>query len=821
MSDAHSNHENVLSHQVYRAGSVFDDPVAFAGVTEGNKNYTVEGNKPLNTQILNEQYAFINENLSILPPAVGPDDRSRTPDEIKSYLNPAGVQHMISLINEIFLLKHDKYVDQVWTDGIYYTGHSENFGTVMLMDIMPKEDKNDPYPDEVINHFQLYADALCDWHISGHNRSDTNQDTDIMGDHHHGKITSATKNLNHPIQNPAEDLLNDTYERTEDIQSNLGDVESIPTMDPDADNLMLVTNQETRTNVKNGPYMSRTARSVDGFSRILQDGSIGRSWLMNSRDKLKYFNQLTLRMNYKEGMDSSQLKEPQTQARIIDIPVHTRDLENMHPTHPNSHGSTDMDDTNFDFYLPYADEKNGEPYTGVENREQFSVDDYYTKKNDFNYFWNHYNNKIKYIDYDRNQLWTAVNRLRNTGHFLGFVYEYSQSRDTTVPNNTPMYDGENHTNNFPDYGLTGQKETQGSDQVPAYSVTMSNLRNILDGHPEKITRENPGVTTWEKLRKILSCDGNRVVFDNDFFIVQHNNDSDTFESYSREDGTFKQDEFNESPYVRIDYDYAHEYGSVRDYLNRYYAPGTNAVTIPDEAVMQNQITNRVGSMDPDKGEIRIRQTKPWEDTKSQMGDFYTYKARVYRVMNMDPTQYKKDGNDGMPGDTPLYIYPDTYIDQMGRVFCDPQQPLGRGRIKTLELEDQAVTLEKLSLDLQYMMRNQPRLWVFYANNANPPCGPVTKEHTRPGEWPDAQEGFPGIFDYRSPGNNPLYTTPMTKGGTAEGRSGVNVAFNAYTRVLWICCENYSPTKQSGNTQMGDLANRGVGTWICCAGVVYP
>ncbi len=135
------------------------------------------------------------------------------------------------------------------------------------------------------------------------------------------------------------------------------------------DNLWLVVNENTRTTVKMNEYMSRTARTIDQFARFLQDGKHGRTWVLDSRDHVRYYNQLTLRMDYKPGMDTTQFKEPQTVARIIDIPVHTRDLENIHPTIPNSHGSKDKDDTNFDFYLPYADERNGEKYLGVENRE--------------------------------------------------------------------------------------------------------------------------------------------------------------------------------------------------------------------------------------------------------------------------------------------------------------------------------------------------------------------------------------------------------------------------------------------------------------------
>lgn len=823
MPSSDLNRQDVLNAQIYRSGHIFDDRVFFSGVTGGNKNVIPEDNRPI-TSILNEIYDYINEDLSVLPTPAGPDDLSRTPMEIKSYLDPAGMKHLASLINEVFLLKNDKLVDQLWYDGIYYTGHSENFGTVMLMDIMPKEDKNDPYPDDVINHFQFYGDAVCDWHIMAHNYTDTEMGMDLIADHHHGKISSVTTDFAHPILDIWPYLLNDKYEKTEDIQSNLGDPETVATMDPDKDNLYLVVNQDVRTTVKTGQYMSRTARTVDGFARILQDGKHGRSWLLDTREDIRYYNQLTLRMNYKPGMDSTQLKEPQTIARIIDIPVHMRDLESMHPTNPNSHGSVDMDDTNFDFYLPYADERDGSKYLGVEDRQDASVDDYYCKKNDFNWFWNHYINKMKYIDYDRNQLWTSINRLRNSGNFLGYVYEYSQSRDSsTAPTNTPGYPSAGpHTNNFPDYGLTGQRETRGSSSVPAYSVTMSNLRAILDGHPTKITRENPGRTTWSKLRQILSCDENRVVFDNDFFIVQHNNDADTFEPYTREDGSFKQSMFSESPYIRLDYDYIISvYGSVANYLNRYYWQGTSLSSRPAVANLQNMITNRVGSEDRLHGNLSIRQTKPWEDQYSQMGDFYTYKARVYRVMNMDPNQYRKDGNDGMPGDIPILIYPDTYLDQMGRVFCDPQQPLGRGRIKTLEIEDNAVTMEKLDLWLQYFIRNSARWWVFYANNAKPPCADVLPENANPAVWPDAQEGFPGIYDYRTPGSNPLYTSPTTQGGSLNGRSGCNVAFNAYTRVLWVCCTNYSPTKVSGNRQEGFLANRAFGFWLPASGCIYP
>lgn len=823
MQSPSSNKTNIINDQIYKSGNIFNDRVAFAGVTAGNKNYVPEDNRPI-TSILNEIYDYINEDLSVLPNPAGPDVLSRTPNEIKTYLNPAGLKHLASLMNEVFLLKNDKLVDQIWHDGIYYTGHMENFGTVVLMDVMPKEDKNNPFPDEVINHFQFYGDALADWHISSHNRSDTNQDTDIIGDHHHGKISYITQNINLPIIIHDPYLLNDEYERTEDIQSNLGDQETIATMDPDKDNIKLVVNQSIRTAVKNGPYMSRTARTSGEYSRYLMDGKHGRSWILDSREHIKYYNQLTLRMNYKPGMDSSQIKEPQTAARIIDIPVHTRDFENMHPTHPNSHGSKDKDDTNLDFYLPYSDERDGSKYLGVENRESANVDDYYCKKNDFNWFWNHYNNKMKYIDYDRNQLWTAINRLRNSGHFLGYVYEYSQSRDnTTKPTNTPNYTSSgNHTNNFPDYPLTGQRETMGSNSVPQYSATESNLRAILDGHPNKITRENPGVTTWSKLRSILSCDEYRAVFDNDYFIVQHNNDADTFEPYSRNDGSFKQDMFNESTNVRLDYDYIISvYGSLDAYLTRYYGHGTSYNKRPLTSQLQNVITNRIGSENRLGGDINIRQTKQWEDQYSQMGDFYTYKARVYRIMNMDPNQYRKDGNDGRPGDIPIYIYPDTYLDQMGRVFCDPQQPLGRGRIKTLEIEDNSITMEKLDLWLQYFIRQAVRPWVFYANNAKPPCADVSFPNSNSNNWPDAQENFPGIYDYRTPGTNPLYTTPTTQGGSVNGRSGCNVAFNAYTRTLWICVTDYSPTKTSGNTQFGHLANMGAGSWICVSGTIFP
>ena len=815
------NRQGILDQQIYKPGDIFNDRVAFTG-SIGNKNIVPEDNRPI-TAILNEIYAYINEDLSVLPNPAGPDVLSRTPNQIKSYLNPAGLKHLTSLMNEVFLLKIDKRLDQLWHDGIYYTGHMENYGTVMLMDIMPKEDENNPFPDSVINHFQFYADALQDWHISAHNRSDTGQDTDIIGDHHHGKISFLTTDVEHPIIKSWEYLLNDVYERTEDIQSNLGDPETVATMDPDSDNLYLVVNQAVRTTVKQAQYMSRTARTIDQFARILQDGKHGRSWLLDSRENIRYYNQLTLRMDYKPGMDTSQLKEPQTIARIIDIPVHTRDLENIHPTIPSSHGSKDKDDTNFDFYLPYSDERDGSKYLGVENREEASVDDYYCKKNDFNWFWNHYNNKMKYIDYDRNQLWTAINRLRNTGTFLGYVYEYSQSRDsTTAPTNTPGYSGNGHTNNFPDFGLTGQRETRGSSSVPAYSTTLSNLRAILEGHPNRITRENPGRTTWQKLRQILSCDEHRVVFDNDFFIVQHNNDADTFEPYSRTTGAFNQSMFSETNNVRLDYDYIISvYGSLANYLNRYYWQGTPQGSRPPTSSLQNVITNRVGSESRQNGTIQIRQTKPWEDTKSQMGDFYTYKARVYRVMNMDPNQYRKDGNDGRPGDIPILIYPDTYLDQMGRVFCDPQQPLGRGRIKTLEIEDNAVTMEKLDLWLQYFIRQSWRPWIFYANNAFPPCGDVSPANANPSTWPNAQEGFPGIYDYRTPGNNPLYTSPTTQGGVLNGRSGCNIAFNAYTRVIWICVTDYTPTKVNGNTQFGALANRGFGTWVPSSGTIYP
>src|SRR5699024_4744948 len=138
------------------------------------------------------------------------------------------------------------------------------------------------------------------------NRTDTNMDTDIIGDHH-GKLSSVTKDLNVPIVVQSS-LLNDYYERTEDIQSNYGDPENISTMDPDPDNIKLVENTKDTTTVKLSKYMSRVVRTVDGYARILQDGKHGRSWLLDTRDHVKYYNQLTLRMNYKPGMDSSQLK---------------------------------------------------------------------------------------------------------------------------------------------------------------------------------------------------------------------------------------------------------------------------------------------------------------------------------------------------------------------------------------------------------------------------------------------------------------------------------------------------------------------------------
>ena len=164
--------------------------------------------------------------------------------------------------------------------------------------------------------------------------------------------------------------------------------------------------------------------------------------------------------------------------------------------------------------------------------------------------------------------------------------------------------------------------------------------------------------------------------------------------------------FNESNYVRLDYEYAiANYGSVENYINTYYAAGSGTAK-PSTSQLQNVITNRYGSTDPAQGNISIRQTKQWEDTLSQMGDFYTYKARVYRIMNLDENQYRKDGNDGRPGDIRIAIYPDTYLDQTGRIFCDPNQPLGRGRIKTLEIEDNAVTFEKLEISLQYLFRQQ-------------------------------------------------------------------------------------------------------------------
>lgn len=814
---------DIIQDQLFKSGDIFGDRVVLSS-SYWNKNIIPEDNRPI-TSILNEVYDYINESLSVLPNPIGPDILSRTPNEIKSYLNPAGLKHVFSLMNEVFLLKNDKYVDQLWSDGIYYTGHVENYGTVFVVDIMPKEDKNDPYPDEVINHFQIYCDAVMDWHISAHNRSDTQMDTDIIGDHQHGKISSLTTRVDHPILNPDEYLMHDEYERTEDIQSNLGDVESVSTMDPDPDNLYLVNNTTVRTSVKNGLYMMRLSRSIDQYAKFLQDGLIGRTWLLDSHDEVRYYNQLTLRMNYREGMDRSQFKEPQTAARIIDIPVHTRDLENIHPTNPSSHGSEEMDDTNFGFYLPYADERDGSKYLGVEDREQASVDDYYAKKNDFNWMWNHTLNKMKYIDYDRNQLWTSINRLRNTGNFLGYVYEYAQSAQSD-PNNVPGYTTPgDHSNNFPDMVLSGQHETQGSDSVPPYSTTMSNLREILEGHPDHLTREHPGRTTWGQLRKILSCDQYRTVFDNDFFIVQHNNDSLTLEPYTRDTGRFKQEMFQTPTHIRIDYDQIiSTYGDISAYLNQYLYPGVksgNGQHSFDPQTLQNVITNRTGSINPQTGPLQINQTKPLEDQHSQQADFYTTKSRVYRIMNLDPHQYRKDGNDGTPDDIPLLIYPDTYLDQAGRFFCDPNQPLGRGRIKTLELEDYSVTFEKLDISLQYMLRQQVRLWVFYADNPYPPCGPVSELNANPTTWPNAQEGFPGIYDYRTPGNNPYYTTPTTQGGVPAGRTGCNVAFNAYCRTLWLCCSEYSPTKTSGNTQFGYLADRGFGSWLPAAGTIYP
>lgn len=837
---SNENRFDILNEQIYKAGNIFNDRVAFSGVTGGNKNTIPEDNRPI-TAILNEIYDYINEDLSVLPNPAGPDHLSRTPNEIKSYLNPAGLKHNVSLINEIFLLKTDKRVDQLWYDGIYYTGHLDNYGTVMLMDIQPKQDLNNPFPDDIINHFQLYAEAMMNWHISAHNRLDTNQDTDVIGDSHHGKISYLTKDINKPIINkwPRGDMLNDDYERTEDIQSNLGDVETLSTMDPDIDNLYLVVNHSKRTTVKLNEYMSRTARTIDQFARFLQDGKHGRSWILDSRDDIRYYNQLTIRMDWKTGMPTSQFKEPQTVARIIDIPVHTRDLENIHPTNPNSHGSKDKDDTNFDFYLPYANERDGSKYIGVENRETASVDDYYCKKNDFNWFWNHYNNKMKYVDYDRNQLWTAINRLRNTGNFLGYVYEYSQSAQSiangtngagfNTTTNTPRYTSTgNHSNVFPDYPLTGQTTEQGSDNVPVYNANNavpSNLRNILEGTPSKITKAYPGKTTWAKLRSILSVDQYRTAFDNDFFIVQHNNDQETFEPYDRVTGKFKHGDFNEPGFTRLDYDYIiRVYGSLDTYLNRYYHHGTlNVSTPPAAGNLQNVITNRVGSKTQDTGTINIRQTKNWEDTKSQAGDFYTYKAKVYRIMNMDPNQYRKDGNDGRPGDIPIWIYPDVYLDQMGRVFCDPNQPLGRGRIKTLEIEDNAITMEKLELRLQYFFRQAVRMWTFYAQNEKAPCADVSKNGANPATWPSAQNSFPGIYDYRTPGRDPLYTSPLTQDGRSDGQgfSGCNMAYNAYTRVLWICVTDYSPNEVSINRQYGYLANTGWGTWLPAVGTIWP
>jgi len=734
---------------------------------------------------MDEILPFSAEDLSVLPPEFENEDYIRTPAEVKKVLNPAGLKHLLSLIRETMLLKVDKQVDQAWhltnsgsspipygsgnitADGgvINYTTKVENFGNTFYVDIIPKMEVDNPLPDSVITHIQLLMDANTHWHMDA---TTPIHETHIRSDFIQGKLQFITK-----------DRRDDTHTSTE--MSNDGNPETIANMDYDSDHLYLAPSSRNSP-IKTKNYQDIKALSLDHITRIIVDGTNGRAYYLSSKDPIEYINELSRRI---DGQFEPLAREPETIARIVDIPVHIQDLESFIPTLPFS-GSKAMDDMNFDFYLPYTS-----GYTGVENREQATVDDLYTRKNDFNWFWNHYINKQKYIDFDRNNIWTGINRIRNTGNYLGWVWSYRA------------------------------------------------LESI--GAPQSGIPRTGWSTTWGALRGILNCDTNRMASDNDIFIVQHNNDSQVYTYKQTSDpAAVTQPGLPPTPVggrangvdLRLNFQAIKGNGilvqtestnngdhgmggansvspsaintsALRAYISANFYDNEDPPSITVQNTIDNYVYN-INSSNPSgqtypetsaaDGVIKGTPSSPlWSqystDGYSQQPDMYTFRSRIYRIIVNDVNKYGKTSYEGMANSTPITIYPEAWLDQYARNFTDTRMPLGRGQIKTQELEDHSVSYHKLEPIVQQWLKTQCRLVVYSSSNPQPPN--VTLINHR-------------IYDWRESARS------------EERTQGWNVAYNSYTRVMWVC------KKGDGNDgNESQLANEGVGTWWPCAGTIFP
>jgi hypothetical protein len=737
-----------------------------------------------------ELISYSAEDLSVLPKDAA-DNFVSTPTEVKKYINPAGIKQLNSLIREIFLLKVDKMVDQAWTDSIYYTTEVENFGNTFLADIKPKMEKLNPLPDSVINHMQFLIDANAHYHIDATTPKGESHLRSNSLDEIHFKIE--TVDLENPLLTGSYHINEMTthdgqyFEGTYDMRNHVPNPDMVTGATYNLeDRTYLVPSDIDQTQVKNGKYIDIGVYTIDHHARILFDSQQGRIFIFHN-DPLKYINELTVRLQLDNITPNPPPRPPETVARLIDIPVHTKDLENIVNCIPFT-GTKEKDDQYFptSWRLPYT-----QGYTGVMNRETYPRDDLYTTKNDFNFLWNQLNNKLLYIDYDRNNHWTATNRLRNTGNYLGMIYRY-----TGLDGNTGTLPP-----HIPDEGWT---------------------------------------TTWGHLRRVLSCDDKRAAYDNDWFIVQKNDDDGKY--------TFQQNYYVGAEYpnvdIRINFQTSMWEGNVyiqtttfdtldndlnmnnvnqnalTNYVNFFFF---NNKGIPVNTLTQNTIDNRIYQYNGGYAWTCISKvipnTIPEENIRSMQPDSYTYRPCIYYIINNDVDkdnnllQYQKTGNEGLPADSSVTVFhspipPDVpttemqkahaWLDNRLRDFANPNMPLGRGRIDTLEIEDRAVTLEKMDKWVQnYFQTDLMKLLVYYSDNARDP-------QVATGCLP---------YDYRQ-------QYPRHR------EHGYNVAFNAYTRVLWILTTDYSPTERNLiDPEVNHLCCTGATAtgqkWLPVAGTIFP
>jgi hypothetical protein len=398
------------------------------------------------------------------------------------------------------------------------------------------------------------------------------------------------------------------------------------------------------------------------------------------------------------------------------------DLENYQGVVPYT-DSKEAYDINPSFFLPYTLN-----YPGVANRETATIDNILTRKDDFNYLWNTYLRKMKAIDFDRASLWNGINRLRNAGHHLGSV-EYL----------TPMI---SDTTNGEKFLVSVFDEYSNDDEFPADGLT----------------------TTWQKLRNLIDLDDHMAVFDNDYFIVEHNND------------------------LALDYLYSNEVANMTSTANADYRadlsipgmiPGATILTPKAKAyilntvfkgtypathfTLQNAADNHVFTYDTGEWsnaatENTIRNTIKQEDTYAQQPDGYTWRPRLYYIKNLDPNAYAKTGSEGVSGDTPIKIIPGPYVDNYERNFADPYMPLGRGRIKNKEIEDHSITYDKMDGWMQNLLNGTLKVWGF--------------------STPDTRA--PDTF-----GVNVYNITEGQGNSNTYAPTGYNAAVNLYTKVMWV------------------------------------